>query len=196
MTRAELYGLLKDFQGLIGTLVGFSGVCLTLIVNARLAERKRTTEIQHDRATTRTAILSELLVVEEQLREFNDVLDEARKQLSTARPRKFSAESTSRTFRSAIGRIGLLDIDELKQIVKAYSLYEILSERSAIMNERMQSEADPSVAELLFQSYRSDVRDALLEVRSAVELLREAEIRDNLKRELQEKRGFRQWFKP
>ena len=102
------YGLFKDIQTFIGTIVGFLGVCLTLWYNARVADQRRAEEIAHDRKTTRVALSSELSAIQKTLRGWQGVFNDLEKQDEVALPRSFDADGASRAYRAALPKIGLL----------------------------------------------------------------------------------------
>jgi hypothetical protein len=57
---SDLYHVLKDFQSGLAGVLGFTGVIITPVVNARLARKARLTTIQDERSALRAALLAEL----------------------------------------------------------------------------------------------------------------------------------------
>ena len=159
------YALFKDFQNILGTLVGFGGVCLTLWFNARVTDRRRAHEIDHDRNTTRITLASELTVIQRSLRDWNEVLDGVAKEGHVALPRSFDAEGGCRGYRSALAKIGLLTETEIQTSVFAYSQYEALSK----MSHDMQNQFNPDNVDPAFRAAFQAYRTALASTKSAVD---------------------------
>jgi hypothetical protein len=130
-----LYDLLRDFQGIVGTVitgvVGFTGVILTLKRNAENANRLRLAGLAHDAETTRLTLSSELSVIERSLRAWREAFDEERRAGRHVLARSFNADGASRAYRAALPKIGLLNEREIQQTVLAYSEYEALGKMSA-----------------------------------------------------------------
>ena len=126
----DIYSTLKDFQGIIGTvitgIVGFTGVILTLRRNAQNAANVRLATLAHDIATTRLMLCSELTVMERSLKAWREVLESS----PGAIPRSFGADGLCRAYRAALPKLGLLTETEIQQAVLAYSEYEALSKMS------------------------------------------------------------------
>ncbi len=156
-----LYAFVKDFQALLGTLVGFAGVCLTLWFNANQAEKRRADEIKHDRKTTRAALSSELTLIQKSLATWQGVLSELVKTGEVALPRSFEADGASRAYRSALPKIGLLSEHEIQLTVSAYAQYESLSKMSRDMEMQFGPTKPDEAMRLAFRAYQQALDRAL-----------------------------------
>jgi hypothetical protein len=57
-----LYTLVQEFQSLIVGTLGFAGVIITLVLNARYAREQRREERSHECQTLRVALIEELSI--------------------------------------------------------------------------------------------------------------------------------------
>lgn len=146
---------------MFGTLVGFAGVCLTLWFNASQAEKRRADEIKHERKTTRTALSSELLLIQKSLNMWKEVLDELVEDDEVALPRSFEADGASRAYRAALPKIGLLAEHEIQHTVSAYAQYETLSKMSRDMEKQFDPQKPDETMKLAFRGYREALINAL-----------------------------------
>ncbi len=177
------YALFKDFQTALAALFGFTGVCLTLLFNAWLANRTRTEHITHDRRTTRLTLSSELSVIQKSLQDWKEVLDDLRNEGKAALPRAFDAEGASRGYRAALPKIGLLTEQEIQQTVLAYSQYEVLSKMSYDMQEQFDPKK-PNEGVWAFQAYHLGLTNTLSAVDEALESITEAHVIEKAKDKL------------
>jgi|SoiMethySBSTD1v2_1073268.scaffolds.fasta_scaffold208299_2 hypothetical protein len=168
------YYFFKDFQTAIGTIVGFIGVCVTLWYNDRVANNRRLKDIDHDRATTRLALTSELSVIQRSLNAWKAVFDGIEREGKIGFARSFDAEVASRAYRAALPKIGLLTEREIQQVVLGYSEYESLSKMSHDVQDQLKREVSEQEKPLIFQAYLTALRNTSSAVNEAVDTLAEA----------------------
>jgi len=180
--------VLKEYQSLIGTVVGFIGVCITLWYNAHVAERRRTKEIAHQRMTSRVALTSELSAIQTTLKSWKQALDKLADQGEVGLPRPFNAEGASRAYRAVLPTIGLLTESEIEKAVLAYSQYENLS----TMARQMQEDFDPSKPDkamsLAFKAYVHALSNTLEAVNDALDIINEAKVIEKANQDARERK--------
>jgi len=101
----------------VGT-VGFFGVIFTIYKNAAVTREQRDNERQHDRQALRSAIYSELLSIKEILQTRANDLKKQNKSGGLL-PEIINTS----VFDSLQPQIGILDIEEISQIIKASLIY-------------------------------------------------------------------------
>ena len=109
---------LNNYQTLIGVVVGFTGVILTLWYNAKTARDQRDEEREHERKALRAALIAEL-----QINRY--ALEENSRQLKENPPteRREAYMPTDRmdgAYQSFLPRIGLLSEGEVSKVMRAY----------------------------------------------------------------------------
>lgn len=179
-----LSDIFKNFQNLIGTVVGFAGVCLTLWYNAHVAEKRRAAEIAHDRNTTRVTLSSEVTVIQNSLKDWKEILDQVDKDGQIALPRSFDADGASRGYRASLNHIGLLTENEIRQSVLAYSQYEALSKMSHDMQKQFDPDKPTPALRLAFQAYRTALKNTLAAVDECLDTIKEAKIVERAQKDL------------
>jgi hypothetical protein len=182
------YTFVKDFQALVGTLVGFGGVCLTLWANARVTEVRRADEIGHDRNAVRVMLLAELSNICVQLKEWQEVLDDVAREKQIALPRSFDAEASSRAYRAALPKVGLLSESEIQQAALAYSRYENLSKNSHEMQKWFDPEKMDDIMRLEFRAYIVRLKSTIAAINAAVEGVEKAKAIDTTKDRIRKSR--------
>ena len=116
---------MKDYQTLFVGVVGFAGVIITLLVNARQARKQRLEERCHERKTLRAALVEELKINKESIQmnlKHLKELEETKEVLIPIFPMNDIYESTK-------NRIGLLSKDEVKKVIFAH-----LTQRQRLTN--------------------------------------------------------------
>jgi hypothetical protein len=149
----DWYDIVKDFQTAIGTAVGFTGVCFTLIMSFRLTNQKRNDDLASERAATRTALASELEAVSRSVRRSKQIFDDLKARGLIAFPRTFNPESQSRAYRAILPKIGLLTEVEVEKVVIAYGHYEDLGKMSEETNGEAQDALNNDQKLIAFSAY-------------------------------------------
>lgn len=126
--------LLKDWLTLVGTIVGFGGVCLTLYVNALIASRKAAADRKNEESGVRTTLMSELLVVQVFLEEWRDRMDRREDKTSFYLPYPWDAEGLSRAYRASLPKLPFLTLYEISAVVNAYSRFENVGKYAQLVN--------------------------------------------------------------
>jgi hypothetical protein len=119
------YEYVKEFQSLIGTMVGFLGVILTLIINAMLHRRQHRHETEHLRAAVASSLLAELKRNNETF-EYNlkhmDGISEGSGIIAPINP-------ITSLYDCQLERIGYLHGEQLTAVMSAYSQIKSVPER-------------------------------------------------------------------
>lgn len=165
------YALLKDFQNVFGTLVGFGGVCLTLWYNARIARFNRSDELARERAATRAMLLGELRRILVVLVQTEKVVDSLNQPDEVALPRKFNSQTHSRAYEAALPRIGLLTESETDRVVTAYSRCESLSAMLADMHSLFDVANPDDVMRLEFRAFNNLLKSTIGDVQGAIDAI-------------------------
>lgn len=121
--------LLEKFQtSLVGAL-GFTGVIITMIVNAKVQRNLQTAQREHEVRSLRTALLVELKanvqMYETRIRD----LSEAEGTHHALLPNKV----TNSIYQSSISKVGLLSANEVEAVLRAYMLLEEMPYRLRIL---------------------------------------------------------------
>ena len=124
--------LIKDYQLLIGTLVGigatgglgFWSVTMALRSNAEGALLQREREIEQERVGARAMLLAELMVMHDGLSTMYHVCMEGRKRNNFTVPKFMGGSELYQGYRGQIARVGLLAEDQLLSVVSAYATQE------------------------------------------------------------------------
>jgi hypothetical protein len=128
----DIAGLMRDYQLLIGTLVGIGatgalGFCMvtaTLRANADAALAQREREIEQERVGARAMIVAELMVMHEGLSTMHQVCMEGRKRNNFTVPKFMGGSELYQGYRGQIAKVGLLPKDQLLSVVWAYATQE------------------------------------------------------------------------
>jgi hypothetical protein len=171
-----MFCLLKQFQTLAVGIVGFTGVILTLAMNARLSRMQHARQVQHDAQVLRAALIAELEVIREAFRDRVEIIDET---LNAAKPRQsmlVPLDSLTDVYTNLVGKIGLLSERESRAVVRAYVLVRQLPERVKLLShqygddeekERGWARVDGRLFDALktmHENYLKDVDAALVEL--------------------------------
>jgi hypothetical protein len=124
--------ILRDYQLLIGTLLGIGGtgalgfwaVVTTLRTNAETVLLQREREIEQDRIGARAMILAELMVMHDGLTTMHQVCMEGRKRNNFTVPKFMGGSELYQGYRGQIAKVGLLSKDQLLSVVWAYATQE------------------------------------------------------------------------
>jgi hypothetical protein len=108
---------LEQYQTLLVGGLGFAGVVITLLVNARQTRKQRREERLHERQTLRAALIEELRIIRGALireteRGANDTSDADGYAVPT--------DAMDDAYRSFTDRIGLLSSEEVRTVMSAY----------------------------------------------------------------------------
>jgi len=128
----DVVQFIRDFQLLLGTLIGFAvtgglgfwSVTATLRANAEMALAQREREIEHERVGARAMILAELMVMHDGLSTMHQVCMEGRKRSNFTVPKFMGTSELYQGYRGQISRVGLLPKDQLLSVVWAYATQE------------------------------------------------------------------------
>jgi hypothetical protein len=108
--------ILRDYQIAFGALLGFTGVIVTLLVNAWLARRQHAREIAAERASVRGALLAELRVLRDSYQERIDRMQAAEPGQGIIAPTRVHVD----VYDSLRGKLGLLTPNEAERAVLTY----------------------------------------------------------------------------
>jgi hypothetical protein len=131
MTTDQALDLLRQFQTLVVGIVGFTGVIITLLVNARLSRLQHVRQVEHERTVVRTALKAELQAVAQSYRGRIEHLEDTHSQKYGGA--LLSLDSMTDVYKSMIGRLGLLSESQVQAVLNAYLLVEQLPERLAFL---------------------------------------------------------------
>lgn len=130
-----MYSAIKDFQWLLVGAVGFVGVIVTLLVNAGLARRQHTRQVEHDATVLRLALRAELETIRHILRDWLDTFNDPDGGKGFFTP----LESVTDVYERTLEQLGLPKEHEIRAVMYAYLPIRQL----------------PEVLKLLEQSYLS-----------------------------------------
>ncbi|WP_070987943.1 hypothetical protein [Halofilum ochraceum] len=109
---------LKEFQTLVAGAVGFAGVIATLAHNASVSRNQRAEERAHERNTLRAALLAELKINRDAIRENLDRVKEGA--YDKAAGVLVPTDSIDDVYRAFLPQIGLLPEDDASKVMTAY----------------------------------------------------------------------------
>ena len=112
---------LETYQTLAVGIVGFVGVIVTILFNAKISRDQRRDERDHERNTLRVALIAELKINRRSLRENADTLKEASSDTEDA---FVPTDPMDDVYRAFVPRIGLLSQDEVGKVMDAYLTLE------------------------------------------------------------------------
>ena len=136
-----IYQFLEHFQTLIVGVIGFSGVVLTLLVNAWLLRRQHAQAIKHEMSTLRTALIAELELIEKSFREKAIPAEDAEDDDDEGPSDAFHPGSIPQPiYENFVGKIGLLSKEEVSAVIEAYTLVNEAPSRLQLLS----SMHDPS----------------------------------------------------
>jgi hypothetical protein len=109
---------LGSYQTLVVGLIGFGGVIVTLLANAKLARAQRNEEREHERRALRAALIAELRINRTSL------ATSAAAKEATPPEEKASffipTDPVDEAYRSFLPRMGLLTKEEVRTVMEAY----------------------------------------------------------------------------
>lgn len=111
-------GWLNNYQTLIVGAIGFAGVITTLLVNAKISRDRRRDELEHERATLRAALIEELKINGDSLRENLASLEGLPP--DGEKGAFIPTDPMDDAYRSFVPRIGLLTESEVHRVMNAY----------------------------------------------------------------------------
>lgn len=168
---------IRDYQGLIGTLVaggiGFWSVNQTLRGNAATTREQREREIAHDRDTVRATILAELTVLHRVLVHMLTVAQAMSTEGKFWIPKFIRGSELTRAYFAVIEKVRLLSTEQIVAVVTAYSSYEGLSEITRVVGEAQRGDSTSDTQKPIdaFSVYRRSIETAISHVRVAIETL-------------------------
>ncbi|MDD2738674.1 MAG: hypothetical protein PHR94_07045 [Methylomonas lenta] len=125
-----LYQLIKDFQSLIVGIVGFSGVIITLFMNARLLRLQHQRNVDHERNTLKIALISELTLNQRVFSDKSEVSENNQEEIGAYYP----IEAHTKIYQNFLGKLGLLSEEEAEVVVNAYTLIQELPIRLTFLS--------------------------------------------------------------
>ena len=121
--------LLERFQTSVVGVLGFTGVILTMIVNAKTQRGLQAAQRQHDVRSLRTALLVEL---KENARMYEDRISTLSESDGTHHA-LMPSRVTNSIFQSSLSDLGLLSAEEIESVLRAYLLLEEMPYRLRLL---------------------------------------------------------------
>ena len=121
--------LLERFQTSLVGVLGFTGVILTMVVNARTQRNLQAAQREHKVRSLRTALLVEL---KENVRMYEDRISTLSKADGTHHA-LMPSKVTNSFFQSSLSDVGLLSADEVESVLRAYLLLEEMPYRLRLL---------------------------------------------------------------
>ncbi|OCH29981.1 hypothetical protein A6D99_04275 [Aliivibrio fischeri] len=125
--------LFKEYQTFIAGILGFIGVILTLVINARNEEKSRNASAKNQRDALRLCLIQELELIKSSYIAVIEGLSEP-KELAPVMymPKRVHAE----VYRQLLNQFGLLSVREVQKTMIAYQLVLELPERLRFLESR------------------------------------------------------------
>lgn len=124
-----IYQLVQSLQTIIVGVIGFSGVIITLITNARMSRKQHERTISHERKSLRIALYAELELAKTTFISSSVTSDNGNEDAAF-----FPNEYPQPVYRSHITKIGLLSPVEISAIIEAYTLINELPIRLSLLS--------------------------------------------------------------
>jgi hypothetical protein len=121
--------LIKEYQTLIVGVLGFTGVIITLITNARLNRKQHTRQIEHERTALKAALSTELSIILDAFRDRIEMIGDPPATQGTWLPLDTMTDVYSRT----MDKIGLLSREQVNLVLRAYLLIRAVPDRLRLM---------------------------------------------------------------
>ena len=125
----SILNIFETFQTLITGLLGFSGVIITMRVNAKNQRQLQVRQIEHDVKSVRVALKSELVAnkksYEGRIQQFNEPTDHGEALIPN--------HTVDGVYQTLLHKIGLLSEEEVEKIHNAYLLMGELPYRLRII---------------------------------------------------------------
>ncbi len=133
-------GWADQHQPLIAGLIGFTGVIVTLFVNAWLARRQETSRLARQAVALRKSLLEELKLLLEVVK---DRIDTIAKSEGTHPDGGIliPTDTTTAIFDASLAHIGLLDDHEISLVLRAYIPLKELPTRLRLIESRYHPDA-------------------------------------------------------
>jgi hypothetical protein len=116
---------MKDYQTLVVGTLGFTGVVITLITNARLDRKQHTRQVEHERTALKAALSAELSIIRDTFIDRIEMIAEAPETQGMLVPVDTMTDVYSRIF----DRIGLLSSEQVNFVMRAYLLVRQMPDR-------------------------------------------------------------------
>jgi len=110
--------MLQTYQILITGLLGFTGVIVTMLANAKLQRNQYERKIKHETSSIRAAIRSELDANKKMLETRIRQLNEPTEYSDALIPRKIYDD----IYKELLSKLGLLTDQEIEKVIHAYAL--------------------------------------------------------------------------
>ena len=110
--------MFQSYQILITGLIGFTGVIITMLANAKLQRNQYERKIMHETSSLRAAIRSELNANKQMLELRIEQLNEPTEYSDALIPRKIYDD----IYKELISKLGLLTDKEIEKVIHAYAL--------------------------------------------------------------------------
>lgn len=110
--------VLERFQTVIIGFVGFGGVILTLIANARLSARGRKAVVQHEQQVLKVALIEELKILRETFKDRIEIIDEAKR--GNTPGILVPVDSMTSVYDQHLSKLGLLTSEQTQAVMRAY----------------------------------------------------------------------------
>jgi hypothetical protein len=121
--------LLERFQTSLVGMLGFTGVIITMIANAKIQRNLQSSQRLHEVRSLRTALLVEL---RENVRMFEDRISSLSTEDKTYHA-LMPSKVTNSFFQSSHSNVGLLSADEVESVLRAYLLLEEMPYRLRLL---------------------------------------------------------------
>jgi hypothetical protein len=128
---------LRTYQTLIVGVLGFSGVILTLAINAWLARCADRRKIAHEANVLRTAIIEEMKIQRSALVNSEETLKQQVDLKKTSPTVLIPLQRFTEIFDKSIDKLGLLTSDEVAAILDAYLTLRQLTPKMRILEQRV-----------------------------------------------------------
>ncbi len=166
-----LYDVAKDFQTLMVGFLGFSGVIITLYINAYLSRKQHEHNIDHEKKVLRAALSAELNSIKEIFTKLGNV-GEDRASLFSNNGYPFPDNYSQIVYQSLIAKIGILSPSEISAVTKAYSLTNELPVSLSLLSEigytrlgyLFISSLNIDKATKIYKDFLPEIENALLEL--------------------------------
>lgn len=112
---------LSEHQVLIGGLIGFTGVCVSVFSSALLQSRAWKSEREHQVNSLRSALVAELKFIEGAWQTSID--DLTNKEIASDEYALLGRGRADVCFPDLKGKLGILKVDEIQSVIKAYARY-------------------------------------------------------------------------
>jgi len=160
--------IFEKYQTFFTGLLGFTGVVITMVVNARLQRSAQSRKLAHEARTLRVALRAELDANRKAFEGRIQQLDE-RSDFSHA---LVPNQPINQIYTSHLDKLGLLSDDEIEKVIKAYLLVSDLFFRMRILvgtdnviginNEIIRLDQERrSIASGMHKSFLPDIKKAI-----------------------------------